>query len=68
MKDFIHVIGDFNNWEIDNNYLLKKDSTKDRFWIELTGLTPQTNHTFQYLIRWRVKSCRSLFYSSFNRI
>ncbi len=50
MKDFIHVIGDFNNWEIDNTYLLKKDSTKDRFWIELTGLTPQTNHTFQYLI------------------
>ncbi len=50
MKDFIHVIGDFNNWEVDNNYLLKKDSAKDRFWIELTGLTPQTNHTFQYLI------------------
>ena len=50
MKDFIHVIGDFNNWEADNNYLLKKDSAKDRFWIELTGLTPQTNHTFQYLI------------------
>lgn len=50
MKDFIHIIGDFNNWEVNNNYLLKKDSTKDRFWIELTGLTPQTDHTFQYLI------------------
>lgn len=50
MKDFIHVIADFNNWEVDNNFLLKKDSAKDRFWIELTGLTPQTNHTFQYLV------------------
>ena len=49
-KDFIHVIGDFNNWEINNTYLLNKDSTKDRFWIELTGLTSLQNYTFQYLI------------------
>jgi pullulanase/glycogen debranching enzyme len=49
-KEFIHVIGDFNNWAIDNNYLLKKDSGKDRFWITLTGLTPQTNHAYQYII------------------
>src|SRR5690554_6057658 len=38
-KDFVHVIGDFNNWEIDDAYLMKKDSAADRFWIELTGLT-----------------------------
>jgi 1,4-alpha-glucan branching enzyme len=49
-KEFIHLIGDFNDWTINNNYLLKKDSSKDRFWIELTDLTPQTNHTYQYLI------------------
>ncbi|QTE22451.1 alpha-amylase family glycosyl hydrolase [Polaribacter cellanae] len=49
-KDFVHLIGDFNNWTINNTYLLKKDSSKDRFWIELTGLTPKTNHMYQYLI------------------
>ena len=49
-KEFIHLIGSFNNWEIDNTYLLKKDTTKNRFWIELTGLTPQTNYSYQYLI------------------
>jgi glycosidase len=49
-KDFVHVIGDFNNWTIDNGFLMKKDSSKDRFWIELTGLTPQTNHMYQYLV------------------
>ena len=49
-KDVVHLIGDFNNWKVDNNYLLKKDSTKDRFWIEITGLTPQTNHKYQYLV------------------
>ncbi len=49
-KDIVHLIGDFNNWQVDNNYLLNKDSTKDRFWIELTGLTPQSNHMYQYLV------------------
>ncbi|WP_435314761.1 alpha-amylase family glycosyl hydrolase [Cellulophaga fucicola] len=54
LKDFVHIIGDFNNWEIDNNYLMKKDSATDRFWIELTGLTPQTNHMYQYLVNFEI--------------
>ncbi len=49
-KEFVHVIGDFNDWKLDNNYLMKKDSSKDRFWIELSGLTVQTNHMYQFLI------------------
>ena len=50
-KDFVNVIGDFNSWQRDDtNYLLKKDSAKNRFWIELTGLIPQTNHKYQYLV------------------
>ena len=49
-KEFVHIIGDFNNWSVDDAYLMKKDSTLDRFWLELTGLTPQTNHMFQYLV------------------
>ena len=49
-KDFVYLIGDFNNWTIDNAYLLKKDPSNDRFWIELTGLTPQNDHMYQYLV------------------
>jgi len=49
-KEFIHVIGSFNNWQIDNAYLLKKDSAENRFWIELTGLIPQTDYSYQYII------------------
>lgn len=49
-KDFVHIIGDFNNWSTNDTYLMKKDSAQDRFWLELTGLTPQTNHMFQYLV------------------
>ena len=50
MKEFVYLIGDFNNWQKDDNYLLKKDSGKNRFWIELTGLTPKFDHKFQYLV------------------
>ncbi|MDF0715936.1 alpha-amylase family glycosyl hydrolase [Muricauda sp. 334s03] len=49
-KEVVHLIGDFNNWTIGDDYLLKKDSGQDRFWIELTGLTPQTNHMYQYVV------------------
>jgi 1,4-alpha-glucan branching enzyme len=50
-KDYVNLIGNFNNWTRDDiNYLLKKDSFKDRFWIELTGITPQTNYMYQYLV------------------
>ncbi len=54
-KEFIHVVGDFNNWEINDSYLLQKDSTQDRFWIELTGLTPQFDHLFQYAVEFNLK-------------
>ena len=49
-KEFIHLIGSFNDWQINDIYLLKKDTEKDRFWIELTGLTPQTDYSYQYII------------------
>ncbi len=50
MKEFVHLIGDFNDWQKNDNYLLKKDSAKNRFWIELTGLTPEFDHKYQYLV------------------
>ncbi|WP_224485179.1 alpha-amylase family glycosyl hydrolase [Robertkochia aurantiaca] len=49
-KEFVHVIGDFTNWQINDNYLMKKDPATDRFWIEITGLTPQFDHMFQYMV------------------
>lgn len=47
-KDHIYLIGGFNNWMPDNDYLLKKDG--DYFWYTLTNLTPQKEYLFQYLI------------------
>ncbi|NML72153.1 T9SS type A sorting domain-containing protein [Chryseobacterium sp. RP-3-3] len=48
-KNFVHVIGSFNNWAVNDTYLMKRDTTNpDLYWIELNGLTPQQLYTFQY--------------------
>ena len=50
-KEYVNLIGSFNDWQRDDvNFLLKKDSAKNRFWIELTGLTAQTDYSYQYLV------------------
>ena len=48
-KSTVHVIGDFNNWQISSSYLMKQDTARDRFWIELTGLSAG-NHMYQYVV------------------
>ncbi len=48
-KTTAHLIGDFNGWQTNTSSLMKKDTARDRFWIELTGLSAG-NHTYQYVI------------------
>ncbi len=52
-KDYVFVIGDFNDWSLDEGYLMKKDSLNADsvwHWIELDGLTLGTQYGFQYLV------------------
>ncbi len=48
LKEFVYVIGDFNNWQISNDYLMKKDG--DYFWLDITNLETKKEYAFQYLI------------------
>jgi 1,4-alpha-glucan branching enzyme len=50
LKDFVYVAGSFNNWQPDASYAMKKDVSSSKFWLELTGLTPGTNYTYQYWV------------------
>ncbi len=52
-KDFVYVIGDFNNWLVDtsyfmNQYYVTEDSVM--YWLQIDGLDPTTEYAFQYLI------------------
>jgi len=49
-KEFIYLLGDFNDWLIDNNYLLKRTSDQNYYWITLDSLLPDTSYRYQYLI------------------
>ena len=50
-KDFVYVAGSFNNWQPGTTYAMKKDPTRNnKFWIELTGLTPGQTETYQYWV------------------
>jgi glycosidase len=46
----VHVIGDFNNWTTDCNYVMNWDNVKKVFWKTITGLTAGQEYVFQYLI------------------
>ncbi|MCC6768315.1 MAG: T9SS type A sorting domain-containing protein [Bacteroidia bacterium] len=49
-KEFIYVVGDFNNWAFLPDYRMKKSPDGQFFWIEITGLEPQKEYRFQYFI------------------
>lgn len=56
-KDFAYAIGDFSNWEVDNDYFMYRESTNAfgdndgaHWWTTIDGLTPGEEYRFQYLV------------------
>lgn len=49
-KNFAYVIGDFNNWEMDPSYFMKRSLNGERYWLEISGLTPGEEVRFQYFV------------------
>ncbi|MDN4164106.1 alpha-amylase family glycosyl hydrolase [Cytophagales bacterium LB-30] len=47
-KQNVFVIGDFTNWQIASDYLMKKDG--DRFWLTISNLQIDASYRFQYLV------------------
>lgn len=52
-KEFVYVIGSFNNWELSETYQMKKDG--DYFWLEINNLTSGQQYPFQYFIDGKIK-------------
>jgi 1,4-alpha-glucan branching enzyme len=49
-KSFSYAIGDFNDWQIEPNYLMNRALDGERYWIQLDNLTPNQEVRFQYLV------------------
>ncbi|MBT3365089.1 MAG: 1,4-alpha-glucan-branching protein [Flavobacteriales bacterium] len=48
-KQFIYVLGDFNNFMPDSNYYMKRSVNGDKFWLSL-DLQADTRYAYQYWI------------------
>lgn len=49
-KKFVYVIGDFTDWEIDPAFYMKRTPDGWRYWLTISGLTPQQEYIFQYFV------------------
>ena len=47
-KDFVFVVGDFNDWELSLDYLMTRSPDATQYWIEIDGLNPNEEYRFQY--------------------
>lgn len=49
-KNYIYVIGDFNYWQPDPNYFMKRDPNGSDWWLTISNLTPGERYAFQYWV------------------
>lgn len=52
-KGDVLLLGDFNNWSLDEGYQLFKDG--EDFWLTIPGLDVETEYAYQYLIDYDIK-------------
>lgn len=55
MKDHVFAFGNFNDWIIDVNYLMKRSLDGNTWWLELDNLDPNTFYLYQYLVDGSIK-------------
>ncbi|MBK8393466.1 MAG: hypothetical protein IPL23_31230 [Saprospiraceae bacterium] len=55
LKKYVHLLGDFNNWEIDNAYALKQTPDEKYWWIDLNLSADTSLYTFQYLVDGKIR-------------
>lgn len=49
-KNKATVIGDFNNWIQNTNYIMNKTPDGKFFWLRIHPLTPGTEYAYQYIV------------------
>lgn len=54
-KEYVYVIGDFNNWTVNTDYFMKRDPDNATWWITINGLEAGQKYAFQYLVDGTIK-------------
>ena len=54
-KDFVYVIGDWNDWRVDPLFRMIKSLNGEKYWLELNNLIPNKEYLFQYFVDAKIK-------------
>ncbi|MEZ4828518.1 MAG: alpha-amylase family glycosyl hydrolase [Bacteroidia bacterium] len=54
-KDFVYVLGDFNNWTPNADFQMNLTPDSTTYWLEISGLVPGQEYAFQYLVNGSMK-------------
>lgn len=54
-KQYVFVIGEFNNWQADEPFYMKKTPDNNYWWIDIEGLMPQQEYAYQYWVDGNIK-------------
>ena len=54
-KDYVYVIGDFNQYQPDADYYMNLSVDSSIFWLTITNLNPGEEYGFQYLVDGNLK-------------
>lgn len=50
LKNYVFVIGDFNNWEVSGLNYMNRTPDGNHYWKEITNLTPAQEYAYQYWV------------------
>lgn len=54
-KQFVYVLGDFNDWKPDTRFLMNRSPDGKRFWLRINGLQAKKPYAFQYFADGQVR-------------
>jgi len=49
-KEYVFALGDFSDWQVNDDIYMKRSTDGNRYWVELNGLTAGEEYIFQYFI------------------
>ena len=49
-KEYVFVIGDFTDWRLNEDFMMKRTPDGEYYWLGIGGLTPKKEYIFQYYI------------------
>jgi hypothetical protein len=49
-KEFVFAIGDFSDWEIEDEYFMKRSVDGNHYWTQINNLEAEKEYIYQYFI------------------